>query len=572
MTRITLTQKVIFAFLIVAVPITMLLFYSTNYSMRVIRNQVSLSNRNLLSTYMRQIDMELDSVDQYLYKIVSDVQPQLLDDYKKSDITGYTLALYGVTQQLAKDIYSYPYLNAIFLYDTERERVIQTPTTELQNIDIMAGGFLKRLAAHGNNPPWSVFQDEDGAVVILRMVRINQSLYMGAYMDVANIMPTNMRFEEQTEFAMTDEEGRVLRGSSRESLFLNVANEEQDGEWYTVAEDLESGHKKYLVTEAASAVSPLVLKVAIPENQMLSALVSLQQLNFLAPVIIIVVLVLYVFLLRRAVIRPVERVEDAMRAIGKGNWEARLPENMGSEFYQIAMGFNEMAEHIHELKISMYDEKIKAERAEYNQLQMQINPHFYMNTLNIIYNMAVLKDYENVQKLSLYLANHFKYIMKNTSQVVPLEEELANTQNYLEINRLRFGDKLSYRVSVTPVYNSFTIPMLTIQTFVENSVLHGFIDRSKPFQISVEVRRWPEEEDRYYEIVIRDNGVGFSQKYLDEFKDPDFLNRTDRHIGMRNTLARYGDRVQMTLENAETGGAVVRLILPQSIDLPPGEG
>ena len=508
-------------------------------------------------------------MDKYLYKTVSDVQPSLLDPYKDTDFQGYILSLSDVMQQLAKDIFTYPYLSALFLYDTEMDRVIQTPGTYLQeDVDIRENNFLKTLTLYGNNPPWSIFRSSQGEAMVLRMVRINQSLYMGAYIDVSNIMPTNMRFEDNTEVAMTDELGRVLQGSSKEVLFLDTAEQKADSEWYTTAKDLEDNYKTYLVMQASSDVSPLVLKVAIPEKQMLDALVSLQQLNYLAPVIIVFVLVLYVLLLRRAVLRPVERVEKAMRRIGEGDWDTRLPENMSSEFHQIALGFNEMAEHIHELKITMYDEKLKAERAEYNQLQMQINPHFYMNTLNIIYNMAVLKEYENVQKLSLYLANHFKYIIKNTSQVVPLDDELANTKNYLEINRLRFGDLLSYQINVTPVYNSYTIPMLTIQTFVENSVHHGFIERSKPFQISVEVHPWPQDPDRFYEIIIRDTGVGFSEDYINWFYSPNFLNRTDEHIGVRNTITRlklrYGDDAVIKLENAESGGAVVRLVLPQS--------
>lgn len=569
MKRLTLAKKVIFAFLVVVIPLTVLLFYSTNYSMRIIRNQVSLSNRNLLSNYMRQIDMELESVDTYLYKTVSDAQPKLLDPYKDMDAEGYTVALSEVMRQFTKDIFSYPYLSALFLYDTEQDRVLQTPGTFLtEGVDIRENGFLKSLAAYGNNPPWSVFRSSEGPVMVLRMVRINQSLYMGAYIDVTSIMPVNMEFEKNTEVAMTDELGQVLQGSGKETLFLEASEQQSDSEWYTVAQDAQDGNKRYLVMQAASEISPLVLKVAIPEQQMLIALVGLQQLNYVAPVIIVLVLVLYVVLLRRAVLRPVEQVGRAMRRFGEGDWDTRLPEKMGSEFHQIAIGFNEMAEHIHDLKITMYDEKLKAERAEYNQLQMQINPHFYMNTLNIIYNMAVLKDYENVQKLSLYLANHFKYIIKNTSQVVPLDDELANTKNYLEINRLRFGDLLSYEINVTPVYNTFTIPMLTIQTFVENSVHHGFVDRRKPFQISVEVHPWKEQPEQLYEIVVRDTGVGFSEEYIKWFDSPGFLNRTDEHIGVRNTVTRlklrYGEAARIKLENAENGGAIVRLVLPQS--------
>ena len=90
-----------------------------------------------------------------------------------------------------------------------------------------------------------------------------------------------------------------------------------------------------------------------------------------------------------------------------------------------------MVEHIHNLKIDTYDKKIQLQKAEYRYLQMQINPHFYINTLNILYNMSVLNENANVQQLAIYLSNHFKYIQESDQHLTELNKEIQYTENYL---------------------------------------------------------------------------------------------------------------------------------------------
>ena len=67
---------------------------------------------------------------------------------------------------------------------------------------------------------------------------------------------------------------------------------------------------------------------------------------------------------------------------------------------------------------------------------MQINPHFYINTLNILYNMSVLNENANVQQLAIYLSNHFKYIQESDQHLTELNKEIQYTENYLKINQM----------------------------------------------------------------------------------------------------------------------------------------
>ena len=78
--------------------------------------------------------------------------------------------------------------------------------------------------------------------------------------------------------------------------------------------------------------------------------------------------------------------------------DVRLKKNKSLEFEFLGNTFNIMAEQIKTLKIDVYQEQLRVKQGELKQLQAQINPHFYMNSLNIIYNLAALGDTESVQK------------------------------------------------------------------------------------------------------------------------------------------------------------------------------
>ena len=197
---------------------------------------------------------------------------------------------------------------------------------------------------------------------------------------------------------------------------------------------------------------------------------------------------------------------------------------------------------------------------------MQINPHFYINTLNILYNMSVLNENANVQQLAIYLSNHFKYIQESDQHLTELNKEIQYTENYLKINQMRFGDNLRYHIQVEPEHNNYYITMITIQTFVENCIMHGFKKRDQAFLIEIFVHPWSGNPGQYFEVEIQDSGVGFDEHYLACYDTQEYPKEFHRHIGIKNTIWRlrlwYGGDCKICLENRPGGGASVRLILP----------
>lgn len=532
----TLTKKILVAFLIVTIPLTTVLFGVTAYSQNVIQKEVSRSNQTLLDSCIRQIDTRLQEADAYLDKVKFRSSSEISWSY--ADETEYILMLQTLRNQLRRDLVSASPADALFIYDSARQRVITTESELGEKLSKEAlFGHVQKFGPSKSS--WQV-QKEDAGMLIYKTIYVKSDIYIGVIFKDSRLMPELNTLEEYSSIQLlTNQEADEIR-------------QKEKGE--------------YLVISEKSRQAPLQIRLQISKKAILKPLYVMKKIQYIMPVLILAVALLYIGMLKKAVVKPIKVLENAMQQVGKGDWDIRIEEEWKGEFSSIVHGFNDMVEHIHNLKIDTYDKKIQLQKAEYRYLQMQINPHFYINTLNILYNMSVLNENANVQQLAIYLSNHFKYIQESDQHLTELNKEIQYTENYLKINQMRFGDNLRYHIQVEPEHNNYYIPMITIQTFVENCIMHGFKKRDQAFLIEIFVHPWSGNPGQYFEVEIQDSGVGFDEHYLACYDTQEYPKEFHRHIGIKNTIWRlrlwYGGDCKICLENRPGGGASVRLILP----------
>ncbi|MBW7572145.1 sensor histidine kinase [Caproiciproducens faecalis] len=172
------------------------------------------------------------------------------------------------------------------------------------------------------------------------------------------------------------------------------------------------------------------------------------------------------------------------------------------------------------------DELVNAtkKQAQYLALQNQINPHFLYNTLEGIRGETLNAGLENVSKMTEALATFFRYTISNVENLVTLEEELTNVNNYYIIQRYRFGERLSLNVEYDPESEaeimSCKLPKLTLQPIVENAIYHGIERKIGNGNVHVKI----ETTANRLIITISDNGIGMTEERLREIDDK--LSRT----------------------------------------------
>lgn len=209
-----------------------------------------------------------------------------------------------------------------------------------------------------------------------------------------------------------------------------------------------------------------------------------------------------------------------------------------------------------ELQLQAVELQGRLAEAHLQTLRMQLNPHFLFNTLNAI-SAYVEREPRTVRRMIARLSELLRYTLDGTEKPeVPLRQELAFSDSYLEIQCIRFRNRLEVHREIDPDVLDALVPNLILQPIIENAVKHGV---SKLEGVGrVELAAWREGERLV--LAVRDNGPGPSAPSSGE-------EGTSSHgIGLRITRERleslYGGAQDFALEPAPEGGAVARISLP----------
>jgi two-component system LytT family sensor kinase len=185
-------------------------------------------------------------------------------------------------------------------------------------------------------------------------------------------------------------------------------------------------------------------------------------------------------------------------------------------------------------------------------LQMQLNPHFLFNALNGIATL-MHRDVDTADRMLMRLAELLRLTLEKTgTQETTLRNEIALLERYLEIERLRFGNRLEVKFDLPDETLGARVPTLLLQPLVENSIKHGLATRAQRGVIQVAARR----EGEMLTLEIADNGAGVQDK----------ASTSGNGVGLANARSRleqlYGQRQSLELINRPEGGAVARVQVP----------
>lgn len=194
-------------------------------------------------------------------------------------------------------------------------------------------------------------------------------------------------------------------------------------------------------------------------------------------------------------------------------------------------------------------EKLKV-AAEVSALQSRIQPHFLFNTLNSIAAL-IREDPAAAEATTEKLAELFRHALEsNRRQYISLGEEIAIIEHYLEIEKLRLGDRLRYRIEIVEGLRDLQVPGLLIQPLVENSIKHGIAPLEKGGELLVSVQ----ESGKACVIIVQDSGAGFAHE------------QGGNGYGLQNIRERldalYGATAQFDLRSGVGNGTRVEITLP----------
>ena len=224
---------------------------------------------------------------------------------------------------------------------------------------------------------------------------------------------------------------------------------------------------------------------------------------------------------------------------------------------------NEMAELLHREEMEKIEMEKRLDAARLELLKSQINPHFLFNTLNLIACMAKLEEASTTERMITSMSNLFRYNLKTSEQIVPLEQELKVVQDYMYIQQMRFGSRIRYENSIEVDAKAVLIPAFTLQPVVENAIIHGLSKKEQGGKVFLRV--WKREGILI--ISVADSGLGMSGEKCEDLREALKEHSTARvGIGLGNIYKRIHTMYRgghVKLYSSEGHGTVVQLIIPQ---------
>ncbi|HMF57966.1 MAG TPA: histidine kinase [Pyrinomonadaceae bacterium] len=206
-----------------------------------------------------------------------------------------------------------------------------------------------------------------------------------------------------------------------------------------------------------------------------------------------------------------------------------------------------------ELRSSQLEAQLS--QAQLQALKMQLHPHFLFNTLHSI-SALLNRDTEAARRMITRLGDFLRLTLENSgTQEVTLQQEMEFLKCYLEIERIRFQDRLTTEMDIDPHALETRVPNLLLQPIVENAIRHGIAPRSSTGHLNIQAK----QHDGHLRIRVRDNGPGLSSGRSVE-------SLFNKGLGLANTQKRldrlYGAEHSFVIENAPEGGMVVTIEIP----------
>lgn len=359
-----------------------------------------------------------------------------------------------------------------------------------------------------------------------------------------------------------DREGNIIFHPRQQEIYARLKAENAEpfvGQSIVTTVDTDQGKKLY-ISNHSEVTGWTVVGVAY-QDEILSNRSNIIGFYITIGVLFLLLALLLSVAISSAITEPVKRLEGAMAEVRRGRLDVRSNIKASNEIGRLSEAFNLMITRISELINQREQAQEQRRQSELKALQAQINPHFLYNTLDSIIWMSESGNNDEVVEMTSALASLFRSSISEDRDTVPLSVEVANIQSYLTIQKMRYKEKLSYRIDIPRELNEYKVPKLILQPLVENAIYHGIRDRANGGEITVSAML----EEGSLVIRVADNGIGMTAGQLDGI----LLSRPSTKgsgIGVRNVSERikliFGEKYGLQYTSIQGQNTFATVTLP----------
>lgn len=325
----------------------------------------------------------------------------------------------------------------------------------------------------------------------------------------------------------------------------------------------------YILTELIQDDIQYYIYYQTQSMEMMRASLNQQVFTFIVCMILLLaVLTAFVAIIEtrisRSISGPILGLSQVTHEIAQGDFSVRADEKGDRELGALAASVNNMAEHLSVMVMQIREDERKMRKAELRLLQEQINPHFLYNTLDAIVWMIEDGKSEQAENMVVSLSTFFRTVLSRGREFISIREEVQHIRSYLEIQKARYQDILSYEIQVAPELYPYETLKMTLQPLVENALYHGVKNKRSGGLIRISGER----DGKLIRFKVEDDGIGMNAEALthlqEEIRRP--CKETDTGFGMANVNERirmnFGADYGLMIESEEGKGTRVWVTIP----------
>ncbi|MHA7964175.1 sensor histidine kinase [Paenibacillus sp. CAU 1782] len=320
----------------------------------------------------------------------------------------------------------------------------------------------------------------------------------------------------------------------------------------------------YLGSYLSSLDWMLVKKISL--QQVFAETNSIKQNVFIGVILLTAVFIAATLLIASAITKPLHRLRKVMTKAADNELKVTLPTDAYSgEILQLVNSFNVMIADIQNLIYRLKVEERQKESSRFQILVSQMDPHFLLNTLNMIKSQALRNKDEITFDICVSLGLLLETSLNTEVDLVPLGQELSFTEAYMHIQNTRFSNRFKLDIQYDESLYYTLVPKFTLQPLVENAIIHGFAVPKRNETITISIQR----SGKQLLLLVTDNGQGVEGAR----KDSPSVARKRKGIGLANIRERlellYRGVASLELEEPQSNsGTTVKIVLPLLISEP----
>ena len=521
----------------------------------------------VLNFATKSIEDELRQIEKYAYNIIINAELQDTLEKLKNGLSVYERGVLG--KELTDRLWEWRFernISSVNLIDCNGNQYAGGDQIPHE----LAMGIVSQVAVEEGSMAFLEPVGGNPSIIGARTIRKVRELSLAPLgtliirVDIEKIIQqlTYDTMENHKYLLITSGEKTVYSSFPELDVSEGLADDKENGGYQVVKVD----GKSYFVVYNKSPFTNWLYTNILPYEDVFKQVIQMRRIVILIFGALFLITMLISLWMAGNLTKPMQKLINQMKLVESGEFEETMAQSLelerGDEIGTLQRKFLKMVQRIKNLIQENYTKQLLVKEAQLRALQAQINPHFLYNALESINWRAKINQQTEISQMIESLGNLLRNAMSDQQHLVTVNEELKLIQDYIHIQKVRFGSRLDFEIELDRRWEQLLIPKLILQPLVENAINHGLEQMIEPCTIRITAT----ESGAFLFLKVEDNGPGIPPDLLRKLQmqetKPDNLGIGLKNIDERLKLV-YGKEYGLTLTSQVGAGTRVMVKIPK---------